>query len=261
MGASPVPTLRLLAYLGTDADVVATAIARGLSDALGIPVLADTGQSWEDRRGAIERGDADIMWICGLATVEALDSGRLDAEIVAAPVHEGRTRPTYHSVVIARRDSSPRPGDGPADQWLSGTRLAINGPTSWSGYHALRVHVLERGTPTTGFRSVTETGGHAASIEAVLADRADVAAIDDTIWRRWSERDPRVRDLVVVDRTREWPAPPFSVARALDERLRRAIADALLVLTPTGLSAIVPAVDADYDPIRMGMRAACDVPW
>lgn len=251
-----VPALRLIAYLGADADITAAAIADGLTEALGRPVEAATAASWLDRRAAIARGDADVLWMCGLATVEALDAGDLDMDIVAAPIHEERERAIYHSVVIAHRDRAPVAGK----PWTT-LRLAMNEPTSWSGFHALRVHLVERGEAAAPFREVIQTGGHLASIEALLDGRADIAAIDDTIWRRWIARDPRATDLIVVERTRDWPAPPFSVARRLDERLRRTIAERLPELRPAGLTAIVPAADADYDPIRKAMAVSRAVPW
>ena len=78
------------------------------------------------------------MWLCGLATIDLLESGRFDAEIVAAPVFPGKSGAVYRSVVVARRGIGAATFDD-----LEGTRLAINGSGSWSGYHALRAHLAE----------------------------------------------------------------------------------------------------------------------
>ena len=194
--------------------------------------------------------------MCGFATVEGLDAGRLDLDIVAAPVFPGHERATYRSVISARRDAGAATlGD------LAGARLAINERTSWSGYHALRVHLAETGRLGPFFGSVAETGGHGASIEAVLGGAADTAAIDDTIWEYRVGLDPRLATLAVVDRTRAWPAPPFSLSRALDPAVRAAVAAALPSLAPTGLDGIRPATSADYDPIRGAMVLAAEVAW
>jgi phosphonate transport system substrate-binding protein len=196
------------------------------------------------------------VWLCGLATTELIDSGRFDAEIVAAPVFPGESRPVYRSVVVARREA----GASTLDE-LAGTRLAINGKGSWSGYHALRAHLAEAGRFEAFFGSVTEAGSHDASIDRLLAGEADCAAIDSSVWDDRCARDPSTRELSVVARTRDHPVPPFSVSRALDADLRRAITAALVGSAPVGLHAIVPAAGADYDPIRTAKAFAGQVAW
>ncbi len=95
----------------------------------------------------------------------------------------------------------------------------------------------------------------------VLAGAADCAAIDSSVWDDRNGRDPRLKEIRVVGRTRDWPAPPFAVSRAIDAEMRRAIAASLTRSAPVGLEAIVPADDADYDLIRRGMALARDVAW
>ena len=248
--------LTLVTYLGDNTTATAAAIATALAGHLGTPVAFDPDASSAARREAIASGAADIVWMCGLATVEGLNAGRLAVDIAAAPVFPGHDGATYRSVIIARGDFG---ATTLAD--LAGARLAINERSSWSGYHALRAHLAETGRLGPFFGSVAETGGHAASIEAVLGGAADTAAIDDTIWAYRVGLDPRLSALTVVDRTRAWPAPPFSVSRALDPATRAALAAALPTLRPTGLDAIRPATSADYDPIRRAMPEAAEVAW
>jgi ABC-type phosphate/phosphonate transport system substrate-binding protein len=197
--------LRMVTYLGPNT----LPIARELAAALGMELIA------ADVPEPIEEGMGDLYWMCGLLTVELIDSGRLDAEIVAAPVFPGQLGPTYHSVVVATSSATDVTD-------LSGRRLVINEGGSWSGNHALRVHLA--GSPVS-FASVVESGAHAHSIDMLLAGDADVAAIDHTIWEHRLATDPAAHSLVVVDRTRNWPAPPFSASRRLDEfdALRRAL--------------------------------------
>ena len=228
-----------------------------LTAELGIDLAAELAPTWTDFMAAIDDGTVRVVWLCGLATAELIDSGRFDAEIVAAPVFPGESGPVYRSVVVARREA----GRSTIDD-LAGSRLAINAYGSWSGYHALRAHLAEAGRFDAFFSSVTETGGHDASIDSVLAGEADCAAIDCSVWDARSARDPRLRELQVVARTRDHPAPPFSVSRALDADVRRgdhgrpgAVARA------AGLEAIVPATDTDYDPLRRAMTLAAPVAW
>ena len=222
----------MVTYLGPNTLPIAGEVA----DALGMDLIS------ADTLGPIERGVGDLYWMCGLLTVELIDSGRLDADIVAAPVFPGQSGPAYHSVVIAAA-----PAGAVSD--LSGRRLAINELGSWSGNHALRVHLAGS---SVSFASVTESGAHARSIDMLLAGDADVAAIDHTIWEHRLATDPAAHSLFEIDRTRDWPAPPFSVSRRIDDVA--AVRRTLIRTVPAGLERIVEARSTDYDPIRAAIR-------
>jgi phosphonate transport system substrate-binding protein len=245
-----------LSYLGPNTVPIVRQLGDRLTAELGIDLAGTLAPSWSDVLAAIDTGTAHVLWMCGLATTQLIDSGQLDFEIVAAPVFPGESGPVYRSLVVARREAGPSTIDD-----LAGSRLAINGNASWSGYHALRAHLAESGRFDAFFGSVTESGGHDASIDSVLAGEADCAAIDSTVWDERSARDPRLQELQVVATTRDHPAPPFSVSRALDADVRRAITAGLVRTTPAGLDAIVPATEADYDPLRRGMGIAQQVAW
>jgi phosphonate transport system substrate-binding protein len=212
---------------------------------------------WPERLAMIDAGEAHALWACGLLTVERLAAGTLDAEIVAAPVFLGERAPVYRSVIVARRSVGAT-----SLAELAGTRLAINEPSSWSGHHALRAHLAALGRSEPFFGAVSVTGGHDASVDALMDGTADVAAIDHTIWDDRLARDPRVGEsLVVVDHTADWPAPPFSLSRALPPETRQALARALVEARPRRLEAIAAAKSADYDPIRAGRVASEAVGW
>jgi ABC-type phosphate/phosphonate transport system substrate-binding protein len=231
--------LRLVTYLGENTTGIASDLARHLSAALDCAVEVRSAESPEE----VVDLDADLSWLCGLLTTVLLDSAALDGEIAAAPVFPGRPGPVYRSVIVSRS-----PIDLARDR--SGLTLAINEDGSWSGHHALRAH-LPGGS--VGFGSVVTSGGHDASIDLLLDGGADVAAIDDTIWEFRAANDARLDELVVVDRTREWPAPPFTVSRRASARFGTGVTAALVAATPTGLDRIVAASGADYDPIRAAM--------
>lgn len=247
--------LTFVSYLTSHADPISAAIADSLGRRLGRQVSFDADATWQQRRRWIEGGQADVYWMCGLLTTTLFDAGRL-GNVVAAPVFPGRPGPVYRSVVVTRAGSAIG-----TLQDLRGARLAINERDSWSGYHALRVHLASTGRAGPNFGEIVETGGHEASIEAVLAGSADVAAIDDTVWEHRLGLDDRLRELVVVDRTQAWPTPPFSLSRSLDPVVGESISPALTDLRPAGLDRIVPASSADYDPIRQGMTQAAQVGW
>lgn len=161
---------------------------------------------------------ADVIFACGLLTADAIDKGA-DLSVIAAPTFAGRAGPTYSSVLIARRGAT-------IDRLLEGARVAVNEYDSWSGWNGLdehrRLHNLEAAVLATRVL----TGGHAESIAAVAKGRADVASIDITVWDdRTAEEDDR---LVVIDMTRDWPAPPISIRTSLPKSVQRSIEDAIL---------------------------------
>jgi ABC-type phosphate/phosphonate transport system substrate-binding protein len=233
-------SLRFVTALAENTIPICVELARRVEETTALKVEFRPAEPWAERKAAIEAQEVDILWMCGLATVEALDAGRLDAGIVAAPVFPGRSGATYRSVIVTRHE----PGRAPS---LGAARIAVNERSSWSGFHAWRLHV---GAARPA--SVLETGSHADSIAALLHGRADLAAIDETLWDWLQNQDEAVARLRVVDRTQVWPAPPFSLARRLAPATRQALQGALLDAAPTGLERIVPAGDSDYDAIRDG---------
>jgi ABC-type phosphate/phosphonate transport system substrate-binding protein len=246
----------LVSYLGPNTVPIARQLADRLGAHLGSRLDHVAPSSWREVEDAIDTGSGWLFWLCGLATVELIDDGRFDGEIVAAPVFPGESGPVYRSVLIGRGDGAIRSIDDVHD-----ASLAINATSSWSGYHALRAHFAERGRFDGGFATIVVTGGHLASITAVVDGDADCAAIDSSIWADQVQQDPRLQDLQIVAVTDDRPAPPFSVSRAVAPDLRREMVASLTGGPPSGLQAIVPATSADYDPIRRGMAAAARVAW
>jgi ABC-type phosphate/phosphonate transport system substrate-binding protein len=245
--------LRLVTYLGPNIRAPATSIAASLTAALGRPVEVWAAPDDDARRAALSEPITVLAWMCGLVSVQAVDGGAPVA-ILAAPIFPGRTTAVYGSVIIVRRADRGRLLGS-----LSGARLAVNEASSWSGHHALRAHLGAR-DDACGFSSVVDTGSQVASIAAVLAGDADIASVDDTVWDYLLRTDPRLGELAVIDRTRSWPAPPFSVPRHVEPAVRDAIAGLLPTLRPTGLEGIVAATSRDYDPIRDAMILAGALP-
>lgn len=187
---------------------------------------------------ADEAPAVDLVWMCGSLASVMLADGRLDHDIVAAPVFPGETEPVYRSVFVARED-----GPRSIEDALAGT-IGINEPESWSGNHGLRRHF---GTQSW-FVAETSTGSHLASLDAVCERRCDVAGIDSSIWNALvADGDGAVDGLRVVATTGDWPAPPFLVRRGAPATL----ASALVAVRPEGLVGIEPASAADYAFMRV----------
>ncbi len=219
-------------YLGENTVPILAAIA----ERLGAGFDPDRPRSSADaRRDCSTAGGPDLMWACGRLTAQLVAEGVLDGDVVAAPVFAGQQAAVYHSVLLAR------PG-GPASlAAAAGARLAVNEAESWSGHHALLAHLAGLGLSIDQFSTVEWTGSHRASVAAVAEGRADMAAIDHTVW----EHLGRSVELVVIDRTRDWPAPPFTLRRGASSAAR----DRLLAIGPgdvAGLDGIEPVDIGHY---------------
>ena len=121
----------------------------------------------------------------------------------------------YNSVVIsktARLKKDPR--------------LAFNSTDSQSGWAVTQAAAPFSKPPR--FAAVLETGSHAASLEAVATEKADVAYIDAVTWRLLKLYDPLARGIHVLGTTEATPGLPFITAKGQDpEPLRKALRQAV----------------------------------
>lgn len=235
----------------SDDDLVATSLQAGNCDevltclcgvlaAEGIVVHFDGQQSHPARRRAAFTGQMDIVWICGLLGAQALGDGRLSGSIRMAPVFAGQRAAVYQSVIVARVGSGLA---SLAD--AAGTRFAVNEYESWSGFHAMRRHLEQRRRTIDVFADRVVTGSHRASVSALQRGEADIAAIDESVWK-WLPAD-EVDGLTVIDRTGPAPAPPV-VMTVTGERRDR-IEAAMLAVRPgelPGVDRFLAATMADY---------------
>jgi ABC-type phosphate/phosphonate transport system substrate-binding protein len=157
--------------------------------------------------------------------------------LLATPCYEapGCEGSEYCSFVMVRADRNFRTL---AD--LRGTRVAVNDRDSQSGHNALRFHVAPLARGGRFFAEAVITGSHAASLEAVAAGAADVAAVDCVSFALLARyRTTAVRELRELCRTRSAPCLPFITAGRceldrlgrLRESLRKAMADQRLAAT------------------------------
>jgi ABC-type phosphate/phosphonate transport system substrate-binding protein len=219
-------------------------VAAGLADeGIAAPVAlarpADLAEAWGDP--ALLLGQS-----CGLPYV----SGRCGGAVpVARPVYaaEGCGPGTYRSALICRAGK-----EGPLESFR-GRVVAVNEYGSQSGCNALADAVRALGDAF--FAEVVLTGAHRASALAVARGQADIAAVDAVAWALFGEVESDARRrLAVLGWTDEMPALPFIIGSGHAARapeVLRALAGAARPDNATGLPVgILPAVDADYHPIR-----------
>jgi len=164
---------------------------RGLAAALrrqgfdGVPDRLDRGD-FGDRFSHWTSPDLLLSQTCGYPlTHDFADKVRLVATPVYAVPH--CAGPWYCSVVAVAEGS-------PATRLeeLRGSRVAINGFDSQSGFNALRALVAPLAREGRFFGAVVETGHHAASLAAVARGEADVCAVDCVSHALWTRHQPEV---------------------------------------------------------------------
>jgi ABC-type phosphate/phosphonate transport system substrate-binding protein len=181
--------------------------------------LADHGVS---APAVLERGRAlDEVWTdpdlllgqtCGYPLVTTL-AGRV--RLVATPCYgaPGCAGAWYRSAVVVRRADDAA---GLAD--LRGRRCAVNDAASNSGMNLLRAAIAGvAGGGARFFNEVVMTGSHAASLQAVAAGDADVAAIDCVTWAHLQRLRPeQTQRLRVLAWTPATPGLPLITSLRTD---------------------------------------------
>ena len=128
----------------------------------------------------------------------------------------------YRSAVVARTDDRRA---ALAD--FRGATLAVNGTESQSGWGSILHHAAPLAVGRRFFGAVRVTGAHRASVRAVAAGAADIAAVDAVSWglaQRFEPAARRLRMLLLTD-----PTPGLPLIAALDTDTapqRRAVAAA-----------------------------------
>jgi ABC-type phosphate/phosphonate transport system substrate-binding protein len=147
---------------------------------------------------------------CGYPYIKHL---RGKAALLATPIYSfpGCEGPSHRSVIVANKKRSRR---ALAD--FAGARAAINGRDSNSGMNLFRAAIapLAQGRPF--FSEVIVTGAHQASLAAVSAGAADIAAIDCVSLALLRRGRPELTDNVeAIADSPSTPALPFIISAAL----------------------------------------------
>ncbi len=215
--------------------------------------------AWEERLSQIEAGGIDMGWVCGAYYVHMVARLEPAVELLAAPVMAGERyggRPIYFSDVVVRAGSTFASF---AD--LRGARWAINEPGSHSGYGVVAWHLARLGETWGLFGNVIASGAHQRSLEMILRNEVDAAAIDSTVLETELRARPHLASQIrIIAALGPSPIPPVVVQRRLPLALRRALRQSFATMhdDPTGRAILDEAhiahftliEDADYDPLR-----------
>jgi phosphonate transport system substrate-binding protein len=260
--------LKLASCMAENSEILCREVASFIESELAIPTQYVNGIPWQERERLFDRGEIQILWLCGLPYVDKADLALNDIELLAVPVPRGeryQRQPVYYSDVIVRRDSSFRDFLD-----LRGASWVYNEPRSHSGFNVLRSHLADIVGGDSFFRAVVQSGAHSASFEMILTGLVDCAAIDSTVldWliARCPEAGCRIRTIATLGPS---PIPPWVTSKRLPASLRAELRALLLslhleargnaMLARAGFDRFVAAEDRDYDPIRRMARKAAQV--
>jgi phosphate/phosphite/phosphonate ABC transporter binding protein len=196
--------------------------------------------------------NVDVAFMCAPSFVWLRGLRPPPAELLGvAPVFDDERnagRPVYFCDVIVRDDA---PIQTFSD--LRGSAWAYNDKSSLSGYYGLLDKLAASGEDENYFGSVTCSGSHLDSINAVLRSEVDAAAIDSNVLRIQLRETPTLRNtLRVIESWGPYPVQPIVVNSNLPQHLKEQLRVAFIatnedertrrVLQPFGLSHFV-AVD------------------
>jgi ABC-type phosphate/phosphonate transport system substrate-binding protein len=190
----------------------------------------------DDVPGALTRGDdymgpwaqPDLLFsqACGYPFTHDF---RNSLSYLATPVYlaEGCDGASYRSFVVVREGD---PAQSLAD--LRGYRCAINGTHSHSGYNILRAMLAPIAAGGSFFQEVKTSGSHVGSLQLVIDNAADVAAIDGVTLALLSRHRPEMRRAMrILAPSPLAPGLPYVTSRRIGEetvrRLRNSIGAAL----------------------------------
>lgn len=228
-----------------------------IGEKVGRPVEILHRKSYQEMSDLLERGLADVAFVCGLPYV--IDREKFGEELLVSPVFNGK--PRYQSYVIVPRDS-----DAKTLEDLRGKLYAFSDPLSNSGKLVPTYRLVTLGeTPENFFRRYIFTYSHSANVEAVAVKLVDGASVDSYVWEYMNVVNPQLTGQTkVIERSPYHGMTPVVVRPGLDRALKRNLRQAFLAMhrDPRGgailkqllIDRFEAVPDALYDSIRTMRR-------
>jgi ABC-type phosphate/phosphonate transport system substrate-binding protein len=194
----------------------------------------------------------------------------LALQVIALPIYDvpGATNSdaTHASVLVARAND----GHSLLSDYRD-TRAAINDPQSNTGMNLFRATLAPIAETDVFFASVVQTGSHRASVAAITAADADIAAIDTVTYATLIRHEPDLTaPLKIVARSPASPTLPFVTSAntsietiaALRLALQQVMTDprladdravlALAGIVTANVDALAPILSLEQSAIRYG---------
>ena len=222
-----------------------------------------------DYTGIVEALRAEKLDLAFLAPASYV-LAKEEADIKVLLKSERKGIPSYYAAIITRADSGIRTLDD-----LRGKSFAFGDSLSTTGHVFPRKMLKERGIdPVRDFKQILYSGGHDATVLAVLNHKVDAGATyanspdgEDTAWMRYLKTPEEIKQIRAIAFSEPIPADNLVIRVRLDERVANKIVEIFLRLSndPAGkkmfrdlyqIDGFVPASDRDYDSVREAFKIA-----
>jgi phosphonate transport system substrate-binding protein len=193
-----------------------------------------------------------------------------EADIKVILKSERKGIPFYYAAIITRADSGIKTLDD-----LRGKTFAFGDSLSTTGHVFPRKMLKERGIdPTRDLKQILYSGGHDATVLAVLNGKVDAGATyanspdgNDTAWMRYLKDPADVKRIRAIAFSEPIPADNLVVSGALDPQIVKRLEDIFIELSRDAkgktmlrdlyqIDGFVPATDQDYDSVREAFKEA-----
>ena len=193
-----------------------------------------------------------------------------EANIKVILKSERKGIPFYYAAIITRADSGIKTLDD-----LRGKTFAFGDTLSTTGHVFPRKMLKERGIdPTRDLKQILYSGGHDATVLAVLNGKVDAGATyanspdgHDTAWMRYLKDPADVKRIRAIAFSEPIPADNLVVSGALDPQIVKRLEDIFIELSRDAkgktmlrdiyqIDGFVPATDQDYDSVREAFKEA-----
>jgi phosphonate transport system substrate-binding protein len=193
-----------------------------------------------------------------------------EANIKVVLKSERKGIPYYYAAIITRADSDIRKLED-----LRGKTFAFGDSLSTTGHVFPRKMFKERGIdPVRDFKQILYSGGHDATVLAVLNGKVDAGATyanspdsEDTAWMRYLKNPEDVKKIRAIAFSEPIPADNLVISGSLDDAVAKKIVAIFLELSrnPQGkkmlrdlyqIDGFVTATDKDYDSVRAAFVGA-----
>ena len=237
-----------------------------LEKQLGIEVQPFVATDYTGVVEALRGNKLDIAFLTPASYVLAKN----EANVRVVLKSERKGSPYYYAAIITRADSGIKTLED-----LRGKTFAFGDPVSTSANVFPRKMFHERGIdPVRDFRQILYSGGHDATVLAVLNGKVDAGATyanspdnNDTAWMRYLKNPEDVKKIRAIAFSEPIPADNLVINGNLDERTAKKIEDTFIELSrdPKGkqmlrdlyqIDGFVPATDKDYDSVRQAFTIA-----